>query len=48
MQTEVRFPSPRHSVAAVQELSVREREYDPRLYYPAAVYRKPADKIKGK
>ena len=28
-QTEVRFPNPRHTVGAVQEQFVRDREYDP-------------------
>ena len=41
-QTFVRFPSPRHSVADVQEPFVREQEIDPRKYYPADVYRKPS------
>ncbi|HEY1339339.1 MAG TPA: guanitoxin biosynthesis MBL fold metallo-hydrolase GntH, partial [Bryobacteraceae bacterium] len=41
-QTEVRFPNPRHTVGAVQEQFVRDREYDPALYYPADVFRKPS------
>ena len=42
MQTFVRFPDPRHSVADVQEPFVREQEIDPRKYYPADVYREPS------
>ncbi len=35
--TEVKFPSPRHSVEAVQEQFVRDQEFDLHLYYPKDV-----------
>ena len=38
---EVRFPNPRHTVADMQEQDVRDREIEPRLYYPPDVYREP-------
>lgn len=37
----VRFPNPRHTVADVQEQAVRDREIDPKNYYPSDVYRDP-------
>ena len=40
-QTNVRFPNARQSIPDIQEKFVRDREYDPRLYYPRDVYRKP-------
>ena len=40
-QMEVRFPNPRHSVEDVQEQFVRDREIDPKKYYPRDVFRKP-------
>ena len=38
---EVRFPNPRHTVADMQEPAVREREIDPKKYYPSDMYRAP-------
>ncbi|MBY2966560.1 guanitoxin biosynthesis MBL fold metallo-hydrolase GntH [Rhizobium leguminosarum] len=38
---EVKFPNPRHTVADMQEQDVRDREIEPRLYYPPDVYREP-------
>ena len=38
---EVRFPNPRHTRADIQEPFVREREIDPKKYYPPDVYRVP-------
>jgi hypothetical protein len=41
MQTEVRFPNPRHTIMDVQEQFVRDQEIDPKKYYPKDVYREP-------
>ena len=38
---EVRFPNPRHTVADMQEPAVRDREIDPKKYYPLDLYRAP-------
>ena len=38
---EVRFPNPRHTVADMQEPAVRDREIDPKKYYPPDLYREP-------
>ncbi len=38
---EVRFPNPRHTVSDMQETVVRDREIDPKKYYPLDVYRVP-------
>ena len=38
---EVTFPNPRHTVADMQEPAVRDREIDPKEYYPADMYRDP-------
>jgi hypothetical protein len=38
---EVRFPNPRHQIADIQEPAVREREIDPKKYYPPDLYRVP-------
>ena len=38
---EVRFPNPRHTVADMQEQAVRDREIDPKKYYPPDLYREP-------
>ena len=38
---EVRFPNPRHTVADMQEQAVRDREIDPKQYYPPDLYREP-------
>ena len=38
---EVRFPNPRHRLADVLEQDVRDREIDPKQYYPPDVYREP-------
>ena len=38
---EVRFPNPRHTVADMQEQDVRDREIDPKKYYPPDLYREP-------
>jgi ribonuclease Z len=38
---EVRFPNPRHTVADMQEPAVRDREIDPKKYYPSDMYRDP-------
>ncbi len=38
---EVRFPNPRHTVADMQEPAVRDREIDPKKYYPPDMYREP-------
>ena len=38
---EVRFPNPRLHVADIQEPAVRDREIDPKKYYPPDVYREP-------
>lgn len=38
---EVEFPNPRHTVADIQEPFVRDREIDPKRYYPPDVYREP-------
>ena len=38
---EVRFPNPRHTVADMQEPAVRDREIDPKQYYPSDMYREP-------
>ena len=38
---EVKFPNPRHTVADMQEPAVREREIDPKKYYPSDMYREP-------
>ena len=37
----VSFPNPRHTVMDVQERFVRDKEIDPKKYYPKDVYRKP-------
>ena len=36
---EIDFPDPTHSVDDVQEQFVRDKEFDPNLYYPADVNR---------
>lgn len=41
-QLTIKFPNPKHTVASRLSKSVRDREYDPRLYYPSDVFRKPA------
>ena len=38
---EVRFPNPRHRLADVLEQDVRDREIDPKQYYPPDLYREP-------
>ena len=38
---EVKFPNPRHTVADMQEPDVRDREIDPKKYYPPDLYREP-------
>ena len=38
---EVRFPNPRYTVADILEQDVRDREIDPKKYYPPDVYREP-------
>ena len=38
---EVKFPNPRHTVADMQEPAVRDREIDPKKYYPPDLYREP-------
>jgi hypothetical protein len=38
---EVEFPNPRHTVADMQEPAVRDREIDPKKYYPPDLYREP-------
>lgn len=40
-QTDVSFPTPRRSLYDIQEQFVRDQEYDPKLYYPEGLYRKP-------
>jgi hypothetical protein len=38
---EVKFPDPRQTVADMLEQTVRDREIDPKKYYPPDVYREP-------
>ena len=38
---EVNFPNPRHPVVDIQEQDVRDREIDPKQYYPPDLYREP-------
>jgi ribonuclease Z len=38
---EIKFPDPRHTVADMLEQTVRDREIDPKKYYPPDVYREP-------
>jgi hypothetical protein len=38
---EVTFPTPRHTTADTLEQEVRDREIDPRAYYPPDLYREP-------
>ncbi|MGB7159533.1 MAG: hypothetical protein WBD40_15810 [Tepidisphaeraceae bacterium] len=38
---QVAFPDPRHNPADIQEQVVRDREIDPKKYYPPDVYREP-------
>jgi hypothetical protein len=38
---EVKFPNPRHTVADMQEPAVRDREIEPKKYYPSDMYREP-------
>ena len=38
---EVRFPNPRHRLADLLEQDVRDREIDPKQYYPPDLYREP-------
>jgi|SRR5271166_1085164 len=39
LNTTVHFPNPRHTMEAVQEVFVRQQEYDPKLFYPKDVLR---------
>jgi hypothetical protein len=41
MNLQVKFPDPRYTVADIQEQTVRDREIDPKKYYPPDVYREP-------
>jgi len=38
---EVKFPDPQHTVADMLEQTVRDREIDPKKYYPPDMYREP-------
>ena len=38
---EVTFPTPRHTIADIVEQDVRDREIDPKEYYPPDLYREP-------
>jgi hypothetical protein len=38
---QIKFPDPRHTVDDMLEQTVRDREIDPKKYYPADVYREP-------
>jgi ribonuclease BN (tRNA processing enzyme) len=40
-KTDVVFPKPAHTLYELQEPFVRDQEYDPKLYYPEGLYRKP-------
>ena len=40
-QTDVSFPTPSRTLYDIQEQFVRDQEYDPKLYYPEGLYRKP-------
>ena len=40
-KTTVEFPNPRHTLADIEDPAARDAEIDPKLYYPADVYRKP-------
>jgi len=38
---EVKFPDPQHTIADMLEQTVRDREIDPKKYYPPDMYREP-------
>ena len=40
-QTDVSFPKPATTLYDIQEQFVRDQEFDPKLYYPEGLYRKP-------
>jgi hypothetical protein len=40
-KTDVVFPKPAQTLYELQEPFVRDQEYDPKLYYPEGLYRKP-------
>ena len=40
-KTTVNFPDPKYTLPDIEDPATRTAEYDPKLYYPADVYRKP-------
>ena len=40
-KTTVNFPDPKYTLPDIEDPAVRSFEIDPKLYYPADVYRKP-------
>ena len=40
-KTVVNFPDPKYVLADIEDPATRKAEYDPKLYYPPDVYRKP-------